>query len=162
MASGVAASAARVVPRWVAAGDGPGADDADEGVAGQGVGDGGQGPDGQVPPAGSRRDRVHEHAGGDRGQVQRPGAERPAAVQGQGDAEAGEDQRGGVRDGGFQGGDRGQVAAVSAIRYWAVKLTAAAAAAQAPVFCLCDAGGEMAALYLDSFERVWANSAPLA
>jgi len=35
-------------------------------------------------------------------------------------------------------------------------------AAQAPVFCLCDAGGEMAALYLDSFERVWANSAPLA
>ena len=36
-------------------------------------------------------------------------------------------------------------------------------AAQAPVFCLCNAGsGEMAALYLDSFERVWANSAPLA
>jgi transcriptional regulator with XRE-family HTH domain len=36
-------------------------------------------------------------------------------------------------------------------------------AAQAPVFCLCDAGGgEMAALYLDSFERVWASSAPLA
>ena len=36
-------------------------------------------------------------------------------------------------------------------------------AAQAPVFCLCDAdGGEMAALYLDSFERVWAGSAPLA
>ena len=31
-------------------------------------------------------------------------------------------------------------------------------AAQAPVFCLCDAdGGEMAALYLDSFERVWAR-----
>ena len=36
-------------------------------------------------------------------------------------------------------------------------------AAQAPVFCLCDAGGgEMAALYFDSFERVWASSAPLA
>jgi hypothetical protein len=36
-------------------------------------------------------------------------------------------------------------------------------AVQAPVFCLCDAdGGEMAALYLDSFERVWASSAPLA
>ena len=36
-------------------------------------------------------------------------------------------------------------------------------AAQAPVFCLCDAGGgEMAALYLDSFERVWTSSAPLA
>jgi transcriptional regulator with XRE-family HTH domain len=36
-------------------------------------------------------------------------------------------------------------------------------AAQAPVFCLCDAGGgEMAALYLDSFERVWASAAPLS
>ncbi len=36
-------------------------------------------------------------------------------------------------------------------------------AAPAPVFCLCDAGGgEMAALYLDSFERVWASAAPLA
>ena len=35
-------------------------------------------------------------------------------------------------------------------------------AAQAPVFCLRDAGGEMAALYLNSFERVWAGSAPLA
>ncbi|HEY1004679.1 MAG TPA: hypothetical protein VGD83_34085 [Streptosporangiaceae bacterium] len=36
-------------------------------------------------------------------------------------------------------------------------------AAQAPVFCLCDTGGgERAALYLDSFERVWASSAPLA
>jgi transcriptional regulator with XRE-family HTH domain len=36
-------------------------------------------------------------------------------------------------------------------------------AAQAPVFCLCDAdGGEMAALYLDSFERVWPSAAPLA
>jgi transcriptional regulator with XRE-family HTH domain len=35
-------------------------------------------------------------------------------------------------------------------------------AAQAPVFCLHDAeGGEMAALYLDSFERVWAGSGPL-
>jgi hypothetical protein len=36
-------------------------------------------------------------------------------------------------------------------------------AAQAPVFCLCDAdGGEMAALYIESFERVWASSASLA
>jgi hypothetical protein len=33
-------------------------------------------------------------------------------------------------------------------------------AAEAPVFCLCDPGsGEMAALYRDSFERVWAGSA---
>ena len=36
-------------------------------------------------------------------------------------------------------------------------------AAQAPVFRLSDsAGGEMAALYLDSFERVWDRSVPLA
>jgi phosphatidylserine/phosphatidylglycerophosphate/cardiolipin synthase-like enzyme len=36
-------------------------------------------------------------------------------------------------------------------------------AAQAPVFCLCDTGsGETAALYLDSFERVWGSSATLA
>ena len=36
-------------------------------------------------------------------------------------------------------------------------------AAQAPVFCLCDTdGGEMAALYLESFEQVWTGSAPLA
>jgi hypothetical protein len=28
------------------------------------------------------------------------------------------------------------------------------------VFCLCDAGGETAALYLDSFERIWAGAAP--
>jgi len=36
-------------------------------------------------------------------------------------------------------------------------------AAQAPVFCLCGTdGGEMTALYLDSFERVWANTALLA
>ncbi|MGH3221591.1 MAG: XRE family transcriptional regulator [Streptosporangiaceae bacterium] len=34
-------------------------------------------------------------------------------------------------------------------------------AAQAPVFCLCAAdGGEMAAVYLDSFERVWASATP--
>ena len=64
----------------LAEGKGPGADDADEGVAGQGVGDGGQGPDGQVPPAGFGGDGVHEHAGGDGGQVQRPGAEGPAAT----------------------------------------------------------------------------------
>jgi transcriptional regulator with XRE-family HTH domain len=36
-------------------------------------------------------------------------------------------------------------------------------AAQAPVFCLSDSGGgEMAALYLDSFERVWGRSVLLA
>jgi transcriptional regulator with XRE-family HTH domain len=36
-------------------------------------------------------------------------------------------------------------------------------AAQAPVFCLCDTdGGEMAALYLGSFERVWASATPFA
>ena len=36
-------------------------------------------------------------------------------------------------------------------------------AAQAPVFCLSDSrGGEVAALYLDSFERVWGRSVPLA
>ena len=35
-------------------------------------------------------------------------------------------------------------------------------AAHAPMFCICDTGGEMATLYLDSFERVWAGSAPLA
>jgi transcriptional regulator with XRE-family HTH domain len=36
-------------------------------------------------------------------------------------------------------------------------------ASQAPVFCLFDTGGgEMASLYTESFERVWASSAPLA
>jgi transcriptional regulator with XRE-family HTH domain len=36
-------------------------------------------------------------------------------------------------------------------------------AAQAPVFCLCDADGdEMAAIYHESLERVWASSAPFA
>ena len=36
-------------------------------------------------------------------------------------------------------------------------------AAQAPVFCLSNTGsGDMTALYLESFERVWASSAPLA
>jgi hypothetical protein len=36
-------------------------------------------------------------------------------------------------------------------------------AAHAPVFCLRDTGsGEMGALYLDSFECVWACAAPLA
>jgi hypothetical protein len=35
-------------------------------------------------------------------------------------------------------------------------------AAQAPVFCLNDArNGDMAALYLDSFESVWASAAPI-
>ena len=51
-------------------------------------------------------------------------------MQGQGDAEAGEDQGGGVGDRGFQGGDGGEVAGGSTIRYWAVKLTATAAAAR--------------------------------
>jgi hypothetical protein len=36
-------------------------------------------------------------------------------------------------------------------------------AAQAPVFCFRDTdGGEMTALYLDSFERVWTSATPLA
>ena len=36
-------------------------------------------------------------------------------------------------------------------------------AAQAPVFCLRDTeGGEMAALYLHSFERVWASALSLS
>jgi hypothetical protein len=36
-------------------------------------------------------------------------------------------------------------------------------AAHAPVFCLRDTGGgEMTALYRDSFERVWAGAIPLA
>ena len=36
-------------------------------------------------------------------------------------------------------------------------------AAQAPIFCLSRTdSGDMATLYLDSFERVWASSAPLA
>ena len=34
-------------------------------------------------------------------------------------------------------------------------------AAEAPVLCLNNTSGEMAALYLDSFERVWDGSAPL-
>ena len=35
-------------------------------------------------------------------------------------------------------------------------------AAQAPIFCLSSTGnGEMTALYLDSFERVWTGAAPL-
>src|SRR5262249_16008056 len=50
---------------------------------------------------------VHDHAGADGGQVERASAEGAAAVQGQGDAQAGEDQRGGVRDGGLEGGDGG-------------------------------------------------------
>ena len=33
-------------------------------------------------------------------------------------------------------------------------------AAQAPVFCLRNAASEMAVLYLDSLERVWAGSVP--
>src|SRR6266699_3498823 len=41
---------------------------------------------------------------------QGPGADGAAAVQGQGDAQAGEDQGGGVGDGGFQGRDGGEVA----------------------------------------------------
>jgi hypothetical protein len=34
-------------------------------------------------------------------------------------------------------------------------------AAQAPVFCLNNTSGDMAALYSDSFERVWVGSAPI-
>ena len=35
-------------------------------------------------------------------------------------------------------------------------------AAQAPVFCLSSAGGDMTGLYLDSFDRVWAGAASFA
>jgi hypothetical protein len=111
------------------AGERLGADDGDEGVAGQGVGDRGHGPDGQVPPARFGGDRVHEHAGADRGEVERAGAEGAAAVQRQGDAETGEDQGGGVGDGSFQRGDGGQAADTVDHAVLAVKLTAAAAAA---------------------------------
>jgi transcriptional regulator with XRE-family HTH domain len=42
------------------------------------------------------------------------------------------------------------------------QLTFGIPAAHAPVFCLCDTDGcEMVAIYLASFERVWASSAPL-
>ena len=34
-------------------------------------------------------------------------------------------------------------------------------AAQAPVFCLCDTGGEVTSLYRGSFERVWVSSATI-
>jgi hypothetical protein len=106
-----------------------GADDADQGVAGQGVSDRGQGPDGEVAPAGFGGDGVHEDAGADGGQVEDAGAEGAAAVQGEGDAEAGEDQGGGVGDGGFEGGDGGEVAGgIDHAVLEAVKLTAAAVA----------------------------------
>ena len=55
---------------------------------------------------------------------------RAAAVQRQRDAQAGEDQGGGVGDRGFQGGDGGQVAGGVDHPPKAVKLTAAAAAAR--------------------------------
>ena len=83
---------------------------ATEGVARQGVRDRGQGPDGQIPPARRGRDRVHEHARADGGQVQSAGAQGAAAVQGQRDAQAGEDQGGGVGDRRLERGDGGQVA----------------------------------------------------
>ena len=80
----------------------------DERVAGQGVGDRRHRPHGQVPPAGGGRDRVHEHAGADRGEVQDPGPDRPPAVQGQRDPEAGEYQGGGIGDRGLQPGHHRQ------------------------------------------------------
>ncbi|HLN68993.1 MAG TPA: hypothetical protein VK280_17205 [Streptosporangiaceae bacterium] len=42
--------------------------------------------------------------------VQRPGPQRPAAAHGQRDAQAGEDQGGGVGDGRLEGGDHREVA----------------------------------------------------
>jgi len=53
------------------AGQGPGADDADEGVAGQGVDGGGHHPDGGVPPAAPGGHRVHRQGQADAGDVQR-------------------------------------------------------------------------------------------
>ena len=91
------------------AGDDPGADDADQRVAGQRVGGRGHRPHRQVPPARRGRDHVHEHARPGRGHVQRPGPDRPAAVQRQRDAQAGEHQRGGVGDRGLQAGHHRQV-----------------------------------------------------
>ena len=111
-------------------GEGPGPDDADQGVAGQGVGDRGHRPDGQVPPAGCGGDRVHEHAGGDRGQVQRRGrgarGGRAGPARCRGRRRPGRRRRG-SRPRARRSPRRWRVA--STIRYWAVKLTAAAAAA---------------------------------
>ena len=119
MASGVA--------EVVVAGEGPGADDADEGVAGQGVGDGGQGPDGQVPPAGFGRDRVHEHAGGDGGQVQRAGADRAAGpCRARVMPRQAKTRAAAAGIAASRAAMAGRWRAASAIRYWAVKLTAVA------------------------------------
>ena len=111
----------------VVAGEGPGADDADEGVAGQGVGDGGQGPDGQVPPAGFGRDRVHEHAGGDGGQVQRAGADRAAGpCRARVMPRQAKTRAAAAGIAASRAAMAGRWRAASAIRYWAVKLTAVA------------------------------------
>jgi hypothetical protein len=58
-----------------------------------------------------RGDDVHEHAGSCRGDVQRPGPDRPPPVQRQGDAETGEDQGGGVGNRGLRPGHDSQTAA---------------------------------------------------
>jgi hypothetical protein len=86
----------------VPAGDGAGADAADQGVAGERVHGRGHRPHGEVPPAGRGRDHVHEHRPAGRRGVQQPRPDRPAPGHGQGDAKAGEHQRRRVRDRRFQ------------------------------------------------------------
>jgi hypothetical protein len=90
-------------------GDDPGADDADQGVGSQGVDGGRHHPDGQVAPSWRGRDRVHGQADADACDVQRAGADCALAVQGQGDAERGEDQCADVGNAGLQRGDHGVV-----------------------------------------------------
>ena len=56
----------------------------------QRVGDRRHRPDRHAPPARRGGDRVHEHTGADRGDVQHPGPDRTPPVQGQRDAQRGE------------------------------------------------------------------------
>jgi hypothetical protein len=89
-------------PAWsfgvLAAGDGAGADNSDQRVARQRIGGRRHRPHREVPPARRGRDHVHEHRRDRRGDVQQPRPDRPAALQRQGDSQAGEYQRRRVRD----------------------------------------------------------------
>ena len=104
-ASGVSLLIGQARVQRLVPGDRPGPDHADQRVAGQRVGHRRQHPDRQAPPARRGRDRVHEHRRADRGDVQHPGPDRPPAMQRQRDAQAGEHQRGRVRDRGLQARD---------------------------------------------------------
>ena len=131
IASGVASSAARVTSSSRCRARAQARTTPIEGVAGQGVGDRRHGPDGQVPPARRGRDRVHEHAGPDRGQVQRPGAgcaRRPCRARATPRQAKTRAAASGIAASRAAMAGRWRVA--STIRYWAVKLTAAAAAAR--------------------------------